>query len=361
MLLRLLGLLICLAIVTGACGGDDDATAPPGESPPASTNTVQEPTVTPSEAVAIAPDQLGPYSVGVTLTEYNKTSTTGQNRSIDVVIWYPSDDTGVIDEGLQAILNARPSTDAPFPLIVFSHGSGGNPRQSRYLTVHLASHGFVVAALSHPGNTTEDCFPCRDFNQLADSYANRPLDVAFVRDQLIAASLANAPPLGGVIDASSIGLSGHSFGGYTTVAGLANGGWDAGAAMAPVDVVLPNFGSAASIEVPLLVFGGALDQTTPFAMQQAIYDAASNAPVRLLIQLPNGGHMAFSDFCLSFAESPSCTSAPLDAAEGHDLINLYLTAFFRYYLNGEEQYRNYLLSGNEPSDEVAVVAESGLE
>ncbi|HEX5939771.1 MAG TPA: hypothetical protein VFZ12_05390 [Dehalococcoidia bacterium] len=361
MLLRLAALLSVLAIFAGACSGDDDDQANQlDESAPSSTAT-PEATATPTQPEIAPPDQPGPYAVGATLAEYNKLSTTGQNRSIDVVIWYPTDETGVIDEGLQAVLNAQPSADAPFPLIVFSHGSGGNPRQSRFLTVHLASHGFVVAALSHPGNTTEDCFPCSDFNQLADSYANRPLDVAFVRDQLLGASAASTPVLSGLIDPTSIGLTGHSFGGFTTVAGLAAGGWDAGAALAPVDIALPNLGSASTIEAPLLVFGGSLDQVTPFTMQQAIYDAAVNAPSRLLIQLPNGGHMAFSDFCLSFATSPTCASAPLDAAEGHNLINLYLTAFFRYYLNGEEQYSEYLLSGNEPSSEVVVLEESGVE
>jgi predicted dienelactone hydrolase len=360
MLLRLAAILSSLAIVASACGADDDDASPADDPAPTLVST-QEVTATPTEQPASAPDQLGPYAVGAFLAEYNKTSTTGQNRSIDVVIWYPTDETGAVDEGLQAILNAPPSSDAPFPLIVFSHGSGGNPRQSRFLTVHLASHGFVVAALSHPGNTTEDCFPCSDFNQLADSYANRPLDIAFVRDQLLGESLGATSVLSGLIDPSSIGLTGHSFGGYTTVAGLAAGGWDAGAALAPVDIALPNLGSASTIEVPLLVYGGGLDQVTPFTMQQAIYDAAVNAQARLLIQLPNGGHMAFSDFCLSFATSPSCASAPLDAAEGHDLINLYLTAFFRYYLNGEEQYRDFLLRGNEPSAEVVVLEESGVE
>ncbi|HET9201303.1 MAG TPA: hypothetical protein VFO84_10080 [Dehalococcoidia bacterium] len=351
-------LVLCLPLaLIAACGGDDDDSSQDGAAvAPAATETA-EATATPTQSEAQAPEQAGPYAVGVTLGEYNKTSTTGQNRSIDVVIWYPTDEAGAVDQNLQGVLNSPPSADAPFPLIVFSHGSGGNPRQSRFLTVHLASHGFVVAALSHPGNTTDDCFPCRDFNQLADSYANRPLDITFIRDQLIAASLANTPPLGGLIDATSIGLTGHSFGGYTTVAGLANGGWDAGAALAPVDIALPNFGSASTIDVPLLVYGGALDTTTPFTMQQAIYDAAVNAPARLLLELPRAGHLAFADICLT--ASAGC--GDLDPAVAHDLINLYLTAFFRYYLNGEEQYRSYLLSGNEPSDEVVVVAESGLE
>src|SRR6266853_568241 len=35
------------------------------------------------------------------------------------------------------------------PLIVFSHYSGGHRRTATYLCTHLASHGYVVAAMDH--------------------------------------------------------------------------------------------------------------------------------------------------------------------------------------------------------------------
>ena len=41
---------------------------------------------------------------------------------------------------------AQPGT---YPLIVFSHSSGGRRRQSSFLCTHLCSHGYVVAALDH--------------------------------------------------------------------------------------------------------------------------------------------------------------------------------------------------------------------
>ena len=39
------------------------------------------------------------------------------------------------------------------PLLVFSHGNSGYRQQSTFLTTHLASWGFVVAAPDHVGNT----------------------------------------------------------------------------------------------------------------------------------------------------------------------------------------------------------------
>ena len=36
-----------------------------------------------------------------------------------------------------------------YPLIVFSHSSGGDRRQSTFLCTHLSSHGYVVAGMNH--------------------------------------------------------------------------------------------------------------------------------------------------------------------------------------------------------------------
>src|SRR5258708_19447850 len=43
-----------------------------------------------------------------------------------------------------------------YPLVLYSHTSLGHRRQSTFLCTHLASHGFVVAAADHTGNTFGD-------------------------------------------------------------------------------------------------------------------------------------------------------------------------------------------------------------
>src|SRR5687768_5421843 len=53
-----------------------------------------------------------------------------------------------------ALRDAEPNREnAPYPLVVFSHGLGGFRFQSVFLMEHLASHGFVVIATEHPGST----------------------------------------------------------------------------------------------------------------------------------------------------------------------------------------------------------------
>ena len=51
---------------------------------------------------------------------------------------------------------AEIATDGPFPLVVYSHGSGGIRYLASYYTEAIASHGYVVAAPDHTGNTAAD-------------------------------------------------------------------------------------------------------------------------------------------------------------------------------------------------------------
>src|SRR5690606_13389968 len=48
-----------------------------------------------------------------------------------------------------AFRDVEASGDGPFPLVLFSHALGGYRSQSTFLTEHLASWGFVVAAPDH--------------------------------------------------------------------------------------------------------------------------------------------------------------------------------------------------------------------
>ena len=53
-----------------------------------------------------------------------------RHRVFPVEVWYPESVKG-------------------HALIVYSHSSGGDRRSSSFLCTHLASHGYVVAALDH--------------------------------------------------------------------------------------------------------------------------------------------------------------------------------------------------------------------
>jgi dienelactone hydrolase len=180
------------------------------------------------------PFERGSDPVGVRTLTWRDES---RDRTLPVEVWYPAEQDLAgqdLDEATcdhykpspfapkitqAAIRDAAPRASTGLPLIVFSHGFGGERRQSTHLCTHWASHGYAVIAVDHVGNTTMDMVqqsmgrnaPDPEV-QLAEFIADRPTDASFAIDRALAGDL------GLEIDETRIGMSGHSFGGWTTLA-----------------------------------------------------------------------------------------------------------------------------------------------
>ena len=108
----------------------------------------------------------------------------------------------------------------PAPLIVFSHGFASSRTAFAYLAEHLASHGFAVVAIEHPGT---DSIALQNYIELradvsgADSFIQRPLDIAAALDHL-EQKTADDPDWQGRFLTEDVGIFGHSLGGYTVLA-----------------------------------------------------------------------------------------------------------------------------------------------
>ena len=292
------------------------------------------------------PGLSGPYPVGVTeLTFERHSTTTGEPRTLKTIIWYPADKsagTQPEDTLLNGVIDAKPTGDnLPLPIIMFSHGSGGTPYQSTYYTRHLASHGFVVVAPPHPGNTITDCLPCTDAAAILDSYVNRPDDITFVLDALLARSATPGSLFYNALDASRVGISGHSFGALDTLR-LAGSDSRFSAALAMASPVGRRLAlSGVEIEVPTMIMGGGLDTIAPLEEQKKYFDSiGGDGPPHFLLVFPRGGHFSYANVCVPALEG--CGPDALDAERAHELINLYATAFFKTYLAGESGYERYL-------------------
>jgi predicted dienelactone hydrolase len=94
------------------------------------------------------------------------------------------------------------------PLIVMSHGTGGSAFDSVNLAMALAKAGFIVAAVEHTGDNNRD--RSRSFG--GANFLSRPRQISASID-----FLTNAWPHKGLIDATRIGMFGHSAGGATTL------------------------------------------------------------------------------------------------------------------------------------------------
>ena len=312
-LIRRLGLaalaLLVLGALLAACGGGSDESAP-----------------------TLDPGLPGPYPVGVTeLTFERNSTTTGQPRTLKTIIWYPAAEsagTQPEDHMLNGVIDAKLTDDnLPLPIIMFSHGSGGMPYQSTYYTRHLASHGFVVIEPTHPGNTVADCFPCTDTAALLDSYRNRPDDITFVLEALLARRADPGPLFYNALDASRVGMSGHSFGALDTLR-LAGSDSRFSAALA----MAPPAGRRLSldridIEVPTMIMGGGLDKITPLEEQKEYFDSiGTDGPPHFLLVFPLGGHLSYSDVCVPALDG--CGTDALDEDRAYELIKLHAPAFF---------------------------------
>ncbi len=103
----------------------------------------------------------------------------------------------------------RPDQGGEWPLIIFSHQSFGSRRAALFLTMHLASHGYVVGALDHSEVVAPEIA-----GKLDEILAGRVPDVQFLIGHLLGARLDDSASA----DAKQIGIVGHSFGGWTALA-----------------------------------------------------------------------------------------------------------------------------------------------
>ncbi|HEY2775994.1 MAG TPA: dienelactone hydrolase family protein [Candidatus Binatia bacterium] len=187
------------------------------------------------------PFARGGFPVGVRTVEVTDPN---RSRHLPVEVWYPADASlagkDTCEESMDhydllpgfpplkqaCVRDAKPSTNSGrCPIVMFSHGFGGHRRQSTFFCTHLASHGYTVAAVDHTGNTVIDMAqmtlqvmmgePMPDpIPMVADLIVQRPVDISFVLDRLLAGDLGSDCAS---LDADRIGMAGHSFGGWTTL------------------------------------------------------------------------------------------------------------------------------------------------
>ncbi|MDZ7956616.1 MAG: alpha/beta hydrolase [Aulosira sp. DedQUE10] len=146
-----------------------------------------------------------------TSLQFNDTS---RDRNLPVDVYVPQ----------ASAQSTADSPKPPFPLVVISHGIASDRYAFVYLAEHLASYGFAVAVLEHPGSNAQRFqlyFSGLAGPPEAKEFINRPLDVKFVLDQLQQREKSDSN-LQGKINFQQVGAIGHSFGGYTVLA-LAGG------------------------------------------------------------------------------------------------------------------------------------------
>jgi predicted dienelactone hydrolase len=276
----------------------------------------------------------------------------------------------------------------PYPLVILSPGFSIGASTYAWLAEHLASYGFVVLAPEHQEQLDAE------LNGLWQATITRPHDIltvlAYVDEQT-----GSGRSFAGLIDADTVAVIGHSYGGYTTlVAGGAQidtGGFEALCATAyeandpnawlcdellphmadmaalagldsmpeglwrqawsdpRVDAIVPLAGDAfyfgrdglAEITVPVMAIGGTADGDSPYLWgTYPTYEYVSSA-TKVRIALVDAEHMIFTGPCeampllLRFLSGEFCSDPGWDRNYAHDLIKYFTTAFLLAELKQE--------------------------
>ncbi len=143
-------------------------------------------------------------------------------RPIAASVWYPAAAPtyrGLVGDsaifmGTSVYSGAKPAKGR-YPLMLLSHGSGGNMNNISWLASALAQRGILVLAVNHPGSMSGDSSPRQSL--LLDK---RAADLVAALDYLLADSTFSA-----LIDPAHISVAGFSLGGATAL-GLAGARFD---------------------------------------------------------------------------------------------------------------------------------------
>jgi predicted dienelactone hydrolase len=338
----------------------------------------------------------GPYNVG-----YHTMEVTYQPKGVDgprtlrLAVWYPTEDkTGTAanyrDLFVQETVfqDAEPAPHGPWPVHIYSHGNLAFAEVSFFLTEYLASHGWLVAAPDHTGNTIETLGD----DLTTEVYMLRPQDISAVLDKLY-----NLDPEHKLSDrvGDTVVVSGHSFGGYTAFssagatypmdehvpaceAGTGPGAFCSTLDAGKIDVFKAGFldprvglivplapggenvlgpAGVADVDVPILMITGAKDKSTTNAGSGDPYWNAVDGPSDMRVDIATAAHQTFTiicDFVPLLGKDDGCGDEFIEPAVAHQIINSYTLAFSRYHLMDDTSVGAILDGTQTLSDEVTL-------
>ncbi len=241
-----------------------------------------------------------------------------------------------------------PQSDKPVPLIIFSHGLGGDRYGYTFLMNYWASHGFGCLMLQHPGSDSSLWLGKGAIKGVINVYAAanannavlRMGDMRFALD-MVRKLTAAGEQFDGRFDLERLGIAGHSFGAHTTLA-CANAGMPFKAAIpmsAPsVGGPIAKYLALNNIKIPCLHMTGTEDDSpigeTKSSQRREPFDYL-NSSDQYLVVFDGGDHMIFAGMAKSGIKHKKDIVFI-------DQIKTLTTAFWYYYLNDSSQAGNWL-------------------
>ncbi len=274
-----------------------------------------------AQAARVDPAAPGRFPVGVTTLTFTDAA---RGRSLVTEVWYPAAFAG----------KDAPMARGKYPLVLLAHGNCGFRTNYEFVSVTLASHGFLVAAPDFPGINKAACAAGPE----SGLFAEPPVDLTYLRTAFhdrngVAARFVPA------VRGKKTGLVGHSLGGLAVLnAAVADASFTAVAALAPFATAGIGQTLAALLHRPaVLVVAGSADTTLPpptFA--DPLFGALG--PISFLVTIQDGTHGGFTDV------DGSLTDAAL--ARQQRLTDRYAIAFLERYLARSRRFGRFLTTAD---------------
>ncbi|PZV15065.1 MAG: dienelactone hydrolase [Pseudanabaena sp.] len=291
---------------------------------------------------------------------------------------------------IDATLYTPQKLNKPAPVIVISHGLASNRDTFIYLAQHLASYGYAVAVLEHPGTGSKDFGAfLKGFGKTPDrrDVYLRPLDVKYLLDDLERQN-KTLPNMKDRLDVQNVGLIGHSLGGYTVLS-LGGASLNFDSIRSVCNVPEPNVTSfnlskliqcrainlepreynlrdprvkailtlnpiggstmfsregTKTLNVPVMIFASGDDVISPTVPEQFFLFTWLNIPDKYLAIVPKGTHFSFLEKSEKGIFNVPSTLIGIDPSFAHPYAKILSVAFFKTYLSNQPDFRSYLTS-----------------
>ncbi len=305
---------------------------------------VKVPSLSSSSFTGDGPYSVGTYTVNISVTDANgvtyqtpvdvwypakaPTSSTAVRASYNVGTWLPPFFQGLVNTPEKVALEQQATyvedayqygktktkkgvtTGTPlktakgkFPLVLFSHGYSGFRDQSTYLTTHLASWGFVVAAPDQQGRVLTTVL--NSYIGVPGPTTDRNADVTELLDTVNLFSSGNGGLAQSITDPTHVIAFGHSAGGSAVerLASYESSGGGSSVLKGFIGMAGADFGGIATLSPPYntlptmpgVIVGGDSDKVvTPGGLQTAYNDLTA---AKRYVELTGAGHQVFSDLC----------------------------------------------------------------
>lgn len=144
---------------------------------------------------------------------FTKSPAAHHGRTIETAVFYPAKGGNEVMMGDNGVFHGTPvakdATPLPgrYPVVLMSHGWGGNFQRLGWLSHGLVGKGAIVISVNHPNSTTGDT-------------VNPGALHHWTRAQDLSAALTHAladPVFGSLIDPTRIHAAGFSYGGWTAL------------------------------------------------------------------------------------------------------------------------------------------------